>query len=185
MMTVTLPLLQGTILGMPTETYTLLHVVISVIGIGSGMVVMWGMLRAKLLNGITSIFLATTILTSLTGFAFPNEHVTPGIVVGVLLLIALAVAVFARYARHLAGIWRASYVISAAIAFYFNVFVLIVQSFEKSPALHALAPTQKEPPFAIAQLVVLVAFVMVTVMAVRRFHPSPSVGMAGGQRSAA
>jgi hypothetical protein len=186
MTSVILGLLQGTILGMPTGTYTELHVVISVIGIGSGLVVMWGMLRAKPLNGITSIFLVTTILTSLTGFAFPNEHITPAIVVGVLSMIMLAVAVFARYARHLAGIWRAAHVVTAAIALYFNVFVLIVQSFEKSAALHALAPTQKEPPFAIAQLVVLVAFVIVTVMAVRRFHPgSASVGTAGSQRSAA
>jgi len=163
------------ILGMSTSTYTLLHVLISFVGIGSGLAVMFGMLRARRLDGLTLLFLATTALTSLTGFAFPNEHITPGIVVGVLSLIVLAVAIVARYAAHLRGAWRPIYVIAAALAIYFNCFVLVVQSFEKVPALRALAPTQKEPPFGIVQLSLLAIFVMLTVLAVKRFRPNAGV----------
>jgi hypothetical protein len=163
------------ILGMSTSTFTMLHVVISLIGIGSGLVVMSGFLNAKRLNGITAIFLVSTVLTSVTGFAFPNEHITPGIVVGILSLIVLAIAIAARYALHLSGLWRAVYVVTAAIALYFNCFVFVVQSFEKVPALHALAPTQKEPPFAIAQLFLLVLFIVFTVLAVKRFRIPPAV----------
>jgi hypothetical protein len=110
-------------------------------------------------------------VTSVTGFLFPNEHVTPGVVIGILSMIVLGVAVVARYNLHLKGAARAIYVVCASVALYFNVFVLVVQSFEKSPALRALAPTQKEPPFAITQLLVLAVFVMLTVFAVRRFRP--------------
>ncbi len=162
------------ILGMSTPTFTMLHVLISLIAIGSGIAVLFGMLRAKRLDGITAIFLTTTVLTSLTGFAFPNQHVTPGIVIGVLSLVVLAGAVVARYSQHLRGAWRATYVVTAAVALYFNVFVLIVQSFEKVSALRALAPTQKEPPFAIAQLVVLVISIALTIAAVKRFRPRPA-----------
>lgn len=158
------------ILGMSTSTYTLLHVLISFVGIGSGIAVLYGMLRAHRLGIITAVFLVSTALTSLTGFAFPNEHITPGIVIGILSLIVLAIAVVARYTLHMRGAWRAIYVITAAVALYFNCFVFIVQSFEKVPALHDLAPTQKEPPFAIAQLFLLTLFVVLTVMAVRRFR---------------
>jgi hypothetical protein len=101
--------------------------------------------------------------------------VTPGIVIGVLSLIVLAVAVVARYGLHWKGLWRPTYVIAASVALYFNVFVLIVQSFQKVPALHVLAPTQKEPPFGITQLAVLILFVVATVVAVRRFHPQSAV----------
>ena len=157
------------ILGMTTSTYTALHVLISLIAIGSGIVVMYGFLASRRLDSITAIFVATTALTSITGFAFPNEHVTPGIVIGVLSLVVLAVSVMARYWRHMSGGWRATYVVTAAVALYFNVFVLVVQSFEKVPALRALAPTQKEPPFAIAQVVVLALFVGLTAAGVKRF----------------
>jgi hypothetical protein len=170
------------ILGMSTSTYTLLHVVISLIGIGSGLVVMYGFLTANPKNGINTIFLVSTILTSLTGFAFPNEHITPGIVVGILSLIVLAIALVARYGLHMRGLWRAIYVVTAAIALYFNCFVLVVQLFEKVPALHALAPTQKEPPFGIAQLTLLVAFIVATIFAVKRFHPA-STGIAAVSQS--
>lgn len=155
---------------MSTSTYTLLHVLISFVGIGSGFAVMLGMLRGHRLNGLTVLFLASTALTSLTGFAFPEEHITPGIVVGVLSLIVLAVTVVARYPMKMRGAWRWIYVVTAAVALYFNCFVLVVQSFEKVPALHALAPTQKEPPFAIAQLLVMVFFIALTALAVKRFH---------------
>jgi len=118
----------------------------------------------------------TTVATSVTGFMFPNSHITPGIVVGILSMIVLAGAIVARYALRLAGAWRPIYVVCATLALYFNCFVLVVQSFEKVPALHAAAPTQKEPPFAVAQLVVLVLFVVAGVLAVKRFHPQSQVG---------
>jgi hypothetical protein len=157
------------ILGMTTANFTLLHVVISLIGIGSGLVVMFGLLTARRLDRWTLLFLITTALTSITGFAFPNAHITPGIVIGILSLVVLTGAVAARYALQLRGAGRWLYVVCASIALYFNVFVLVAQSFEKVPALHALAPTQKEPPFAIAQLAVLIIFVTLTVLAVKRF----------------
>jgi hypothetical protein len=159
------------ILGMSTATFTALHVVISLLAIASGLVVMYGFLHANRLDHWTQIFLVTTALTSLTGFLFPNEHITPGIVIGILSIIVLAVAAGARYGLRMRGLWRPAYVIAAAIALYFNVFVFVVQSFEKVPALRALAPTQKEPPFGIAQLVVLILFVVATVFAVKKFRP--------------
>jgi hypothetical protein len=162
------------ILGMSTSTYTLLHVAISLIGIASGLIVLYGMLVANRMDRMTAVFLATTALTSLTGFAFPNEHITPGIVIGILSLIVLAVAILARYVQHMNGAWRSIYVITAAIALYFNCFVFVVQSFEKVAALHALAPTQKEPPFGIAQLLLLGIFIALTIMAVKRFHIQPA-----------
>ncbi len=167
------------ILGLTTSTFTQLHVLISLVGIGSGLVVMYGLLTAIRLNRWTMLFLVSTALTSITGFFFPNEHITPGIVVGVLSLIVLTVAVVGRYALRLSGAWRSIYVISASVALYFNVFVLVVQSFEKVPALRALAPTQKEPPFAITQLLVLAAFAVATARAVKRFHPDAGAGNSG------
>lgn len=174
------------ILGMTTATFTMLHVAISLVGILTGIVVMYGLLTTKPLGGWTAVFLVSTVLTSLTGFAFPNEHVTPGQVVGVLSLMVLLGAIVARYGLHLRGAWRGIYVVCSALALYFNVFVLIVQSFEKVPALKAIAPTQKEPPFAIVQLTVLAAFVVLTVLAVRRSRPE-EVGSnrAGSQKRAA
>jgi hypothetical protein len=163
------------ILGMSTATFTLLHVLISLVGIGSGLVVMYGFLNARRLDHWTTVFLATTALTSLTGFLFPNEHITPGIVIGILSILVLVIAVTARYAFHLSGVWRPAYVITAAIALYFNVFILVVQLFEKVPFLRVLAPTQKEPPFGIAQLLVLILFVVATVYAVKRFRPGSLV----------
>jgi hypothetical protein len=159
------------ILGMSTATYTLLHVVISLVGIASGLIVMYGFLTNKRLDSMTAIFLVTTVLTSVTGFPFPNEHVTPGIIVGIISLVFLAIAIPARYLLHMTGAWRWIYVITASISLYFNVFVLVAQLFEHVPAIHALAPTQKEPPFAIAQLVVMAIFIGLTIFAVRKFHP--------------
>jgi hypothetical protein len=158
------------ILGLPTASFTLLHVLISLIGILSGIAVMFSLLTGRRLDGFTVLFLVSTAATSLTGFAFPNAHITPGIVIGILSLIVLAIAIVARYAMHLNGSWRSIYVVSVALALYFNVFVLIVQSFRKVPALEALAPTQKEPPFAIAQGIVLVVFIILTVIAVKNFR---------------
>ena len=160
------------IFGMNLHTYTQLHVLISLIGISSGLIVLYGMLSNKRLDSWTGLFLATTLLTSVTGFGFPFTGVTPAINLGIISMVALAIAYLARYVRHLAGGWRVTYVISAAIALYLNVFVLVVQLFEKVPAIKALAPTQKEPPFAIAQIAVLVLFIGLTILAVRRFHPT-------------
>jgi hypothetical protein len=171
------------VLGMSLQTYTAVHVIISLIGIVSGLVVVAGLLANKRLDSWTAIFLTTTVLTSVTGFLFPFKQMTPGIVLGVLSLIALTVAIVARYRRHLIGGWRRTYVITAIVSLYFNVFVLVVQSFEKVPALHVLAPTQKEAPFGITQLVVLIAFVVVGVMAVKRFRASP-VAVATGRVAA-
>jgi hypothetical protein len=132
---------------------------------------MWGLLAGKKLNGITAIFLVTTVLTSVTGFGVPFEHLLPSHIVGIFSLVVLAVAIPARYTFHLAGSWRWIYVVASALALYFNVFVLVVQSFLKVPALKALAPTQKEPPFLVAQLVVLIAFITLSIFATVRFRP--------------
>jgi hypothetical protein len=158
------------VLGMSLATYTLVHVIISLVAIASGLIVFLGMIGNKPMTALTAVFLATTVLTSVTGFFFPFAHVTPGIVVGVLSLIVLAVAIPARYAKQLAGGWRKTYVITSAIALWFNLFVLVVQSFQKVPSLHALAPSGNEPPFAIAQLLVLVIMAALTVCAAKRFH---------------
>jgi hypothetical protein len=158
---------------MTTATFTLLHVLISLAGIGSGFIVMFGLLAGKPLNRWTALFLSTTVATSATGFLFPIKQVTPGLVIGAISLVVLAVAILARYRFRLSGAWRRTYVISAALASYFNTFVLVVQSFEKVPALKALAPTQKEPPFMIAQLVVLAVFLALTYGAAKGFRAEP------------
>jgi len=163
------------VFGMTLQTYTLIHVLISLIGIGSGFVVMYGMLTSKRLDGWTAVFLTTTVLTSVTGFGFPFKGMTPAINVGIISLVVLAIASVARYARHLAGAWRKTYVATASLALYLNVFVLVVQSFEKVPALKAAAPTQKEPPFLVAQLAVLALFIVLTVLAAKRFRGEPPV----------
>jgi hypothetical protein len=157
-------------LGMSLATFTFLHVVISMVGIGSGLAVMYGFLTGKRYDSMTAIFLVTTALTSLSGFGFPFEHLLPSHKVGIISLVLLAIAIPARYGFHLAGAWRPTYVIAAAMALYLNVFVLVVQLFEKVPALRALAPTQKEPPFLVAQLLVLAIFVGLTFLSAKRFH---------------
>lgn len=158
------------ILGMSLATYTLLHVLISLVGIGSGVVVMFGFFSRNRLDGWTALFLATTVLTSLTGFGFSFDHLLPSHRLGILSLMVLAVAIPARYVYHLAGSWRWIYVIGASMALYFNVFVLVAQAFLKVPALKTLAPTQSEPPFLVAQLIVLLIFIGLTIGATRRFH---------------
>ncbi len=158
------------ILGITTATYTLLHVLISLAGIGSGFIVMFGLLNGKRLDSWTAVFLTTTALTSITGFGFPFEHLLPSHILGILSLVILAVAIPARYVFHLAGAWRRIYVIGAAIVLYLNVFVAVVQAFMKVPVLKALAPTQKEPPFLIAQLIVMAIFIVLTILATKKFR---------------
>jgi hypothetical protein len=155
------------------SVFTLFHVLLSLVGIGSGAGMVYGLLESKCLDGWTKIFLTTTVTTSVTGFLFPAHHIKPGHVIGLLSLMALALAILARYRHGLAGRWRSTYVITSAIALYFNVFVLVVQVFEKVPALRALAPTYSEPPFEATQLVVLTFFVIVTSYAVVKFHDAP------------
>jgi len=158
------------ILGMSLSTFTLVHVLISLAGIGSGFIVLFGLLNGKRLDGWTAIFLTTTVLTSLTGFLFPFERLLPSHIVGILSIFVLAVVIPARYMFHMAGPWRGVYVIGAALALYFNVFVAIVQAFLKVPALKAIAPTQMDPPFLIAQLLALGIFVVLTFRAAKRFR---------------
>jgi hypothetical protein len=143
---------------------TIFHVVLSLIGIVAGFLVLYGFLTSKT-SGATQLFLWTTVATSVTGFFFPIHKLTPGIILGILSLIVLAIAIRAR------NRWRKTYVIAAMIALYFNVFVLVVQSFEKIPALESLAPTQSEPPFQIAQAALLIIFIILTVRAVMKYHP--------------
>ena len=164
------------ILGMSLATFTLAHVIISLIGIVAGIIVMFGLLGSNRMPGLTAIFLLFTILTSATGFLFPFNGVTPGIIIGALSLLLLAIACIALYGMKLSGSWRWIYVLTALISLYFNVFVLVIQSFLKIPALTALAPGNPPsgPVFAVVQGVVLVLFVLFTIGAIRRFRPIPA-----------
>jgi hypothetical protein len=159
------------ILGMSTAAFTALHVIISLVGIISGLAVLIAMLNAKRPDGWTALFLATTILTSVTGFLFPSTGFTPAQGVGVLSLVVLAVALLALYGRHLTGAWRWVYAVTALVALYLNCFVMVVQSFQKLPFLRSLAPTQSEPPFQVTQLIVLALFVVAGIAVVKKFHP--------------
>ena len=151
-------------------TYTFVHVVISLVGIVSGLVVLLGLVAANRLNGWTLLFLVTTVATCLTGFGFPFVQLLPSHIVGIITLVALTLAIFARYGHRLAGAWRWIYVLGAVVALYLNVFVLIVQAFMKVPGLNALAPTQSEPPFLVTQVVVLVIFILLGIVAALRFR---------------
>ena len=156
------------------NAFTLLHVAISLVGILSGFVVLRGMLTAQHSDRWTNLFLNTTAATTVTGFFFPFHGFTPALGTGVVSMIVLTIAFHALYGRRLAGGWRKTYVVTAMIALYLNVFVLIVQSFQKVPPLKALAPKQTEPPFAITQLLVLGLFIVLGVLAVRRLRNLPA-----------
>jgi hypothetical protein len=152
--------------------YTLFHVALSLVGIASGFVVIYGMLKNQRLDRWTALFLVTTVATSVTGFGFPFEKLLPSHIFGVISLALLAVTIAARYRFQMVGPWRLAYVVTALLAQYLDVFVLVVQAFLKIPALHALAPNQNEPPFAIAQGIVLVAFIVLGILAAKRFRPA-------------
>jgi hypothetical protein len=158
---------------MTLETYTFVHVLISLLGIGSGFVVMFGLLTGKRLDGWTALFPASTVATSVSGFGFPFDHLLPSHKVGIAWLVVLAVAILARYPLHLAGAWRRVYVVCAAVALYLNVFVGVVQAFLKIPVLNAMAPKQTEPPFVVAQGVILALFVVLGIVAAIRFRAEP------------
>jgi hypothetical protein len=163
------------VFGLSLATFTLIHVLISLVGIIAGLIAMVGLLTSNPLRGWTGLFLWTTILTSVTGFFFPVEKLLPSHVIGILSLVLLAIACFALYGRNLVGPWRWIYILTAMIALYLNVFVLVIQSFLKIAPLHALAPSvpPSEPPFAIVQGIVLVFFIVVIVAALKKFRPAP------------
>ena len=155
------------------QIYTIVHTLISLVAIFTGFVVLFGLLSDKRFDGWTKWFLITAVATTVTGFFFPFHGFTPAIGLGLISLPILALTIYARYPKNLAGAWRLIYVLGAVIALYFNVFVGVVQSFEKIPALHAMAPTQTEQPFKFTQLTVLSLFVILAIVAVIRFRPEP------------
>ena len=158
-------------LGLSLSAFTTLHVVLSLIGIVAGLVVALGMLGGKRLPVLTAVFLITTVLTSVTGFLFPFHQLLPSHVFGIISLIVLVPALAGVYGFKLEGAWRWIYVATALIALYLNVFVGVVQAFQKLSFLQPFAPTQSEPPFLVAQLVVLSIFLILGFLAMRRFHP--------------
>jgi hypothetical protein len=160
------------ILGISIPAFTLLHVVITLVAIGSGLVAVGGMFASHRLPGTSALFLFTTVLTSVTGFLFPIHGFTPALGVGIVSCAILAIALFAYCGKRLTGGWRWIYVVTAIAALYFNVFVLVVQSFIKVAALNALAPTQSEPPFVIAQVAVMAIFVLIGIVAAITFRPA-------------
>lgn len=153
--------------------HTIIHTLISLVGIFTGSVVLFGLLAGERFDGWTKWFLITTVATSVTGFFFPFHGFTPAYAVGGISLVVLAIAIVARYRLEMAGPWRWIYIVTAMIAFYFNVFVGVVMAFRRVPALHAIAPTQTEPAFAITQLAVLALFVVLAIVATIRFRPQP------------
>jgi hypothetical protein len=161
-------------LGLSLSAFTILHVIISLIAIVVGLIVMFGMLSSTRPAGLTAIFLLFTILTSVTGFMFPFNGMTPGIAIGILSCILLAVACIALYSMHLAGPWRWIYVLTALVSLYLNVFVLVIQSFLKIPPLHEIAPGNPPagPAFAAVQGIVLVFFVVMIIRVWRGFKPT-------------
>jgi hypothetical protein len=159
------------ILGLSFAQFTFIHVVLSLIGIVAGCGLMFGFLKSMHLRLLTAMFFLGTAGSSLSGFFFPYRGITPAIVLGVLSVIALGLALIAQYVKEFAGKWRAVYVIAVCVAFYFNCFVLIAQAFAKVPALKALAPTMPSPAFGIAQLALLVVFVVLTPRAVKNYQP--------------
>lgn len=159
------------------DMLTFIHVLLSLVGIVAGFVVLAGMFDSRRLDGWTAVFLITTIATSATGFLFPFTKLIPSHIVGIISLVVLAIALAARYSFRLNGSWRWIYVATALIALYLNVFVLVAQAFLKIPALKALAPTGSEPPFLVAQVVVLVLFIYLGVRAAKRFRPATMIAI--------
>ena len=161
------------ILGLSIGAFTTAHTVISLLAIAAGLVVLALLIAGRMARGVTMLYLATSILTDVTGFMFYKGQLGPPYVVGAVSLIVLLLACYALYGARLAGAWRGTWVVTAVIGLYLNVFVLVVQAFGKLPALHALAPKGSEPPFAIAQGVTLVVFAALGWWAFRRFRATP------------
>lgn len=167
------------VLGMSLAVFTVVHVVISLVAIVTGFVVLYGLFKSNRMPTWTAVFLVTTVLTSVTGFLFPFTGVLPSHIFGVISLVVLALAIAGLYLFHLGGRWRSTYVISSLVALYLNTFVVIVQSFQKVPFLNPLVPTQSEPPFAVAQLALLVFMIWAGYKSVRLFHPVATVRPVG------
>ena len=157
-------------------TLTGFHTWLSLLALFSGIVVVIAMLVGRRLEGWTAFYLATAVATSVTGYFFPTTHLLPSQIVGAISLLLLALAILARYGFHLAAAWRWIYATTAVAALFLDVFVAIAQAFAKIPALHALAPTQSEPPFAVAQLVNLAIFIALGIAAARLFRREPAAG---------
>ncbi|MBI3530605.1 MAG: hypothetical protein HY067_21880 [Betaproteobacteria bacterium] len=151
-------------------TFTLIHVVLSLVGIIAGLVVVGGLMAGVRFDGWTVVYLVTTVLTNVTGFGFPFATLLPSHIVGGISLVVLLAAIATRYWKHLAGAWRGVFVVSTVVALYLNVFVLVAQLFQKIPALIAIAPTQKAPAFVVTHLIVLALFVVLGMAAVRGFR---------------
>jgi hypothetical protein len=156
------------------QIYTIIHTLLSLAAIFTGLIVVSGMLAGNRLDGWTKWFLITAVATTVTGFFFPFHGFTPAVGLGIISLPLLALTIYARYFKQLTGAWRWIYVAGAVICLYFNLFVLVVQSFEKVPALHTLAPTQTESPFKLSQLVVLVGSILLLIVALLRFRSKPA-----------
>jgi len=159
------------ILGLSLVQFTYLHVFLSLVGLGAGIFIVYGLLTSRRLSILTSLFLVTTVATSLTGFLYPFNGITPGIILGILSMIVLVLAIVALYVKKLAGPWRGTYVVTVMLAYYFNFFVLVAQSFAKVPPLHSIAPTQASPGFGFTEAAVLVIFILLTIRAFKKFHP--------------
>ncbi|WP_426616143.1 hypothetical protein [Bradyrhizobium sp. McL0616] len=159
-------------IGMSLATFTLLHVLISLIGIVAGLTAAIGWLKSGPSRGSTAVFLAATILTSVTGFFFPVPKLLPSHIVGLISLAMLALATFALYGRHLLGLWRPIFTVTAILSLYLNVFVLVIQAFLKIPLLKSWAPTQTEPAFVVVQGVVLLVFGGLAILTTVRFRPA-------------
>jgi hypothetical protein len=164
--------------GIPSHLFLEIHVVLSLIALVAGLIVLYGLLTGQVLGGWTILLLITLILTSVTGFPLPPFGFDPPRAVGVLSLVLLAIAVLSIYVFRLAGPWRWIYVVTAIAALYLDAFVAVIQAFDKLPSLHALAPTRSEPPFLIAQVILLAIFVVLGFLAVRRFHPGAAAAHA-------
>ena len=161
------------VFGMSIATFTLVHTVLSLVGIFAGLVVAGGLVTGTRLDRWAAVFMVTTVLTSVTGFGFPFDKVLPSHVVGIVSLVVLAAAIVADYVKHRAGAWRTTYAVGVVLATYLNVFVLVAQLFKRIPVLFLLAPTQSEPPFALTQGLVLVLFIWLGGTAVKGFRPRP------------
>jgi len=162
------------IFGMSIAAFTLVHTVLSLVGIVAGLVVAGGLATGTRLDRWAAVFMVTTVLTSVTGFGFPFDKVLPSHVVGIVSLVVLAAAIVADYVKHRAGAWRTTYAVGVVVATYLNVFVLVAQLFKRIPVLFLLAPTQSEPPFALTQGLVLVLFIWLGGTAVKGFRPRPT-----------
>ena len=159
------------ILGLSLDTFTFLHVVLSLIGVMTGLILVALMLSNAPIAGWNAFFLISTVLTSVTGFFLPSDAFGLAHILGLVSLIALAIALFAVYGRRLSGAWRPIYVGGVVLALYLNVFVAIAQSFQKFAYLHQFAPTGSEPALAVTQTCVLILFLILGIAALRRYHP--------------